>query len=53
MREQAAKIRQQEADNHPDAAEKLAEYCRLLLDGFGRGVYAPICQSEAKFLHCH
>ena len=40
MREQAAKIRQQEADNHPDAAEKLAEYCRLLLDSFGLGVYA-------------
>ena len=40
MRAQAAKIRQQEADSHPDAAEKLAEYCRLLLDSFGRGVYA-------------
>ena len=40
MRKQAAKIRQQEADNHPDAAEKLAEYCRLLLNSFGCGVYA-------------
>ena len=40
MRKQAAKIRQQEADHHPDAAEKLAEYCQLLLDRFGRGVYA-------------
>jgi 5-formyltetrahydrofolate cyclo-ligase len=40
MRKQAAKIRQQEADNHPDAAERLAGYCHLLLDSFGRGVYA-------------
>ena len=40
MRERAAKIRRREADNHPDAAEKLAEYCQLLLDRFGRGVYA-------------
>ena len=40
IREQAAIIRQQEADNHPDAAEKLAGYCRLLLDRFGCGVYA-------------
>ena len=40
MRKQAAKIRQQEADNHPDAAERLAGYCHLLLDTFGRGVYA-------------
>ncbi len=40
MRKQAAKIRQQEANRHPDAAEKLAGYCRLLLDRFGRGVYA-------------
>ena len=40
LRKQAARIRQQEADNHPDAAEKLAAYCQLLLDRFGRGVYA-------------
>ena len=40
MRKKAAKIRKQEADHHPDAAEKLAEYCQLLLDRFGRGVYA-------------
>jgi len=40
MRKQAAKIRQQEADYHPDAAEKLAGHCQLLLDRFGRGVYA-------------
>ena len=40
MRKQAAKIRQQEADHHPDAAEKLAGHCQLLLDRFGRGVYA-------------
>ena len=40
MRERAAKIRRREADNHPDAAEKLAEYCQLLIDRFGRGVYA-------------
>ena len=40
MRKQAAKIRQQEADHHPDAAEKLAAYCQLLLNRFGSGVYA-------------
>ena len=40
MRKQAAKIRQQEADCHPDAAEKLATYYQLLLDKFGSGVYA-------------
>ena len=40
MRKQAAKIRQQEADHHPDAAEKLMGYCQLLLDRFGCGVYA-------------
>ena len=40
MRKQAAKIRQQEADRHPDAAEKLATYYQLLIDRFGSGVYA-------------
>lgn len=40
LRKKAAKIRQQEADHHPDAAEKLATYCRLVLQGFGGGVYA-------------
>ena len=40
MRKQAAKMRQQEADHHPDAAEKLAGYYQLLLDRFGHGVYA-------------
>ena len=40
MRKQAAKIRQREADHHPDAAEKLATYCQLLLERFRRGVYA-------------
>ena len=40
MRKQAGIIRQYEADNHPDAAEKLAAYCRLLLERFGCGVYA-------------
>ena len=40
MRKQAAEIRQQEADRHPDASEKLAEYCHVLFDRFGRGVYA-------------
>ena len=40
MRKQAAKIRQQEAEHHPDAAEKMAAFCQLLLTRFGRGVYA-------------
>ena len=40
MRKKAAKIRQEEADNQPDAAEKLAAYCQLLLTSFGHGVYA-------------
>ena len=40
MRKEAAKLRQHEANNHPDAAEKLATYCQLLLNRFGRGVYA-------------
>ena len=40
MRKKAAKIRQREADRHPDAAEKLAVYCQLLVDRFGSGVYA-------------
>ena len=40
MRKKAAKIRQEEADNQPDAAEKLAEYYHFLLDRFGAGVYA-------------
>ena len=40
IRKQAAKIRQHEADNYPDAAEKLATYCQLMLERFGRGVYA-------------
>ena len=40
MRKKAAKIRQQEADHQPDAAEKLVAYCQLLLTRFGRGVYA-------------
>ena len=40
MRKQAAKIRQHEADYHPGAAETLAGYCQLLLNSFGRGVYA-------------
>ena len=40
MRKQAAKIRQQEADRHPDAAEKLATYYQLLVDSFGSGIYA-------------
>ena len=40
MRKQAAKIRQQEAEHHPDAAEKLAAHCQLLLNIYGRGVYA-------------
>ena len=40
MRKQAARIRQQEADHHPDAAEKLSVYYQLLLDEFGRGIYA-------------
>ena len=40
MRKQAAKIRQQEADHHPDAAEKLATYSYLLLTKFGHGIYA-------------
>ena len=40
MRKKAAKIRQQEADRHPDAAEKLAAHCQMLLTRFGRGVYA-------------
>ena len=40
MRNQAAKIRQEEADHHPNAAEKLATYYQLLIDRFGSGVYA-------------
>ena len=40
MRKQAAIKRQHEADHHPDAAEKLASYCCLLLERFGCGVYA-------------
>ena len=40
MRKQAAKIRQQEADRHPDAAEILATYYQLLLSRFGGGIYA-------------
>ena len=40
MRKQAAKIRQREAEYHPDAAEKLSVHCQLLLDRFGQGVYA-------------
>ena len=40
MRKQAAKIRQQEAGHHLDAAEELARYCPLLLTRFGHGLYA-------------
>ena len=40
MRKQASKIRQREANDQPDAEEKLAAYCQLLLDRFGRGIYA-------------
>ena len=40
IREKAAKIRQQEADNNPDAAEKLVAYSQLLINRFGRGIYA-------------
>ncbi len=40
MRKHAAKMRQHEADHHPDAADKLATHCRLLLESFRRGVYA-------------
>ena len=40
IRKHAAKIRQQEANRHPDAAEKLAAHFQLLLDRFGCGVYA-------------
>ena len=40
IRVKAAKIRQQEANNHPDAGEKLAAYFQSLIDRFGGGVYA-------------
>ena len=40
MRKRAVNIRKHEANRHPDAAEKLAVYCGLLLERFGYGVYA-------------
>ena len=40
MRIRAGKIRQQEADHSPCAAEKLAGHCQLLVNRFGHGVYA-------------
>ena len=40
MRKDVAKIRQQEANKHPHAAEILAGYSQLLLTCYGPGVYA-------------
>ena len=40
MRKQAAILRQQEVDKHPQAAEILAGHSQLLLTNFGPGVYA-------------
>ena len=40
MRKQAAKIRLQQADRHPQAAEQLAAYCAELMQTFGHGIYA-------------
>ena len=40
MRTQAAKIRQQQSDLHPQAPEQLAAHCAALIDSFGPGIYA-------------
>ena len=40
MRKQAAKIRQQQADMHPQAAEQLVTHSAELMHSFGPGIYA-------------
>ena len=40
LRKKAAEIRQREADRYPDASRQLAEYCHVIVDRFGPGVYA-------------
>ena len=40
LRKQAAKIRQQQSDLHPQAAKQLASYCAGLMHSFGSGIYA-------------